>query len=146
MARNSRIDTLAFVLAVVLCLAAVGVWVSKSNHKDSGAIRTISLDATVNPNRVVQGDDIRVSASLTINGGPGPVTFTGQIPKNGGGTHDYSFTVMLDANARYGFETPAFPMNLDPGQYTLTFSAKSGHISDTQQVTLVVDAPPVVGP
>lgn len=106
-----------------------------------GPITSIDLKSSITPNPVKVGQDLKVSGSVTIVGGPMPVKFTLTVPKPGGGSYTGSMTVTVDENGFYGFELPPLPADLDPNTYSFTMKAEAGAVSDTETVTLIVQAP-----
>lgn len=135
------------ILVGLLCWVFVTAW----GNRGSGAawaaagtastITALNLQVSITPGSIYQGEDAQVAASLSITGGPGPVTLAFTAPKSDGGTYNGSVTVMLDRNATYAFDLPMTNVNWDPDTYTYTVRATAGRLSVTRSATLVVLPP-----
>ena len=131
-----------------LLLAFAGSWQSATDNVALGGVNgetkvitAIHLKAAVTPSRVVEGQEVKVSGSITIRGGPGPIDFAARIPKGDGGFTEGRITTMIDHDAVYGFEYPV-RVGLKPGTRTFVFKASAGGVSDTKSVTLTVSRAP----
>jgi hypothetical protein len=106
-------------------------------------ISAIDLRMDATPKTLIHGvpEDLQVSVSISIRGGPGPVTVSWSIPDEGigGGTIDGSLTVMLDRNATYAFNLPLQQFEFDTlGSRTFTVSAQAGSVNVSRSVTINV--------
>jgi hypothetical protein len=109
---------------------------------DDNPISSIVLNVKVSPPVVVSGNRVKISASVSVRGGPAPVTFSVKFPDSVGGTYEGGITTMVEHDGTYGFELPAMPMNMSPGSYNVTVKASSGRAVAVQNPLLTVQAPP----
>jgi len=104
-----------------------------------GSVSSISIDPTIDPNPVTVGQMLSVGGSVSVVGGPAPVTFTVTVPSGDGGTYEASFTTTFDENGLYGFQAPPFKAPDDPGTQSVTIQAEAGGVTESKTITLTIE-------
>lgn len=152
--RRTRESMLVVGVLVLIALCAFLVLNSSSREgntavgaasADDHPISSIVLNVKISPAVVVSGNRARISASVSVRGGPAPVTFSVRFPDSAGGTYEGGITTMVEHDGTYGFNLPAMPMDMSPGSYNVTVKASSGRVLAVQNASLTVQAPPPIG-
>jgi len=145
---KSRAGKIAAAGSIVLVLAlAASLWYVAVDPAEAGAggkskFKALTLSLDVFPTRIMEGEEVRAAASISLLGGPGPVQYWASIPRSEGGYYEGSVTIMMGVNDTYGFDLPV-KGSFSPGAYDITVTVTAGNLVETRTVELIVDPNPV---